>query len=90
MGAMRVVDIVTEDFSAEAIYYGDMPLKDMMEVSTSVDAVQRVRRWAELMEKAILDPEKVGEFMALSFDESMQVCSLYLKLKPREMFVEID
>jgi len=83
---MRVVDIVTEDFDGRAIFYGDMPLKDMMEVSVNVDPILRVRSWVMLMHKAILDPAKMEEFRELSFEQAMTVCSMYLESTPKEMF----
>ena len=86
MNEMRVVEIVTEDFEARAIFYGDMPLKDMMLVSEHTDSVKRVRSWVELMAKAILDPDKVEEFQELPFESAMTVCALYLKLEPVGIF----
>jgi hypothetical protein len=86
MNEMRVVEIVTEDFQARAIFYGDMPLKEMMRVSEHADPVKRVRSWVELMEKAILDPGKSEEFQELPFESAMTVCALYLKLEPVGIF----
>jgi len=86
MSALRTVFISTEDFEAEAIYYGDMPLAEMMTVSAVLNPIDRVKAWVDLMEKAILDPAKAAEFGALPFEAAMIVCALYLKLDPREMF----
>lgn len=88
MTELRTVFIVTEDFEAEAIYYGDMPLRDMMKVSSHLDPIARVKAWVELMGNAIMDPVKAGEFQALPFEAAMIVCALYLKLEPRPMFTE--
>lgn len=88
MDAMRVVDIETEFFDAQAIYYGDMPLMDMLKLSDAHDPVQKVQRWHNLMTKVILDPAKIVEFECLSLDEAMLVCSLYLKQKPYELVLD--
>ena len=88
MTALRTVDIRTDEFEAEAIFYGDMPLVEMLTVSKAENPIERVRAWVDLMQKAILDPAKAAEFGALPFEAAMIVCSLYLKLQPRAMFTE--
>lgn len=82
---LRVVDLDTNFFTAEAVFIGDMPSEDVTKLYVSQRDSDRLLRLQRLISRALLDPNKALEMSRLSFDQFAVVINTYAVAKPRKL-----
>jgi hypothetical protein len=79
---MKIVQLRTPDFEADAIFIGDMPAKEVMNISIQREVGEQAYALMKTVRRAILDPNLAAEFDALTFDQMTRVLNEYCTKKP--------
>lgn len=82
---LRIVEIRTRMFNADAVFIGDMPSTEVLKLYIQQSDTDRVLRLYRLIRKALVDPAKVEEFANLSFDQLALVVDAYATARPKEI-----
>lgn len=79
---MKIVELRTPDFTADAIFIGDMPAKEVINISIQREVGEQVHAVMKVVRRAILDPNAQAEFDTLTFDQMTKVINEYCTKKP--------
>lgn len=81
---MKVVQIETPDFQAQAISISEMPISRMVALDTP-DPVKRVSLIMKLCSDAILEEQDRERFWGLSFEQSMRTVDAWINSSPTQI-----
>lgn len=79
----RVVHIRTDQFEADALHYTELPAVLIARLTQEQSGSRLITLCAELLRRAVLDPEKAAQVNSLSLDAFGDVVDAYLNARPK-------